>query len=390
MHLKLLYVFILTILGVQVNAQNSLRNFGDLRLHDGARMGLSTNLVNDGSFEDQSGFTGFYGTDSLWVTGAFKPIFNELEVAVDNSIWLNVPIEIGQALNFVFGDIIEFGKSSASYTSFPTNSAYFGESDMTKVNGFAHMTGKNGFVFPIGDEQQWRPLILNSAQVHDNALAAYFRVNAVGSQWDGQTLTSDMADNIDNLSEQEYWRLQTDLESTVSLSWNERSAIGQLTDNIENIAIIGWHLQNRRWEAISTAERAGNLTDGFLTTAEFVPNEYALLTFGSLTDEGGSVGSIEVIFDPGNYMVSNNQDGINDHLEIENMPFSNDNRMVIYNRWGKKVYEAKNYKNDFDGICNVDGLIIKKGDGLPSGIYFYILTLNDRNLQFQGYMFLTN
>lgn len=359
-------------------------------MHNNAQLGLFTNLVNDGNFVDNAGMTGFYGTDSLLISGAFKPIFNDLEIAVDNSIWLQAPIEIGRSLNFIYGDIIEYGKSSTYYTSFPNNAGYQGESDLTKVNGFAHLSGKNSFIIPIGDELQWRPLILNAPDIHENTFAAYFREDPSISNWDGLALNTDRATNVDQISAVEYWRLVAQEISSISLSWNTNSQISLLTAAVENLSVIGWNIANQRWEAIATATRVGDLTQGFITTENFVPNEFAVLTFGSIIDEGGSVGSIEIIFDPGNYIVSNNQDGTNDYLEIEQMPFSDDNRMVIYNRWGKKVYEAKDYKNDFDGICNVDGLIIKRGDGLPSGIYFYILTLNDHNLQFQGYMFLTN
>ncbi len=55
-------------------------------------------------------------------------------------------------------------------------------------------------------------------------------------------------------------------------------------------------------------------------------------------------------------------DGFNDYLKI---PFLNGypgNNVVIFNRWGKKVYEAKDYKNDWNG------------DELPSGTYFYVVS----------------
>lgn len=37
------------------------------------------------------------------------------------------------------------------------------------------------------------------------------------------------------------------------------------------------------------------------------------------------------------------------------------NELVIFNRWSQKVYETKNYLNDWDG------------DNLPDGVYFYVL-----------------
>ena len=37
------------------------------------------------------------------------------------------------------------------------------------------------------------------------------------------------------------------------------------------------------------------------------------------------------------------------------------NELIISNRWGQKVYECKNYLNDWDG------------DQLADGVYFYVL-----------------
>jgi hypothetical protein len=34
---------------------------------------------------------------------------------------------------------------------------------------------------------------------------------------------------------------------------------------------------------------------------------------------------------------------------------------VVFNRWGEKVFEAKNYNNNWDG------------KNLPDGVYFYVL-----------------
>ena len=44
---------------------------------------------------------------------------------------------------------------------------------------------------------------------------------------------------------------------------------------------------------------------------------------------------------------------------LENSAYP-DNVFIVYNRWGKKVYEQANYQNKFGG------------DGLPDGVYFYI------------------
>jgi gliding motility-associated-like protein len=56
-----------------------------------------------------------------------------------------------------------------------------------------------------------------------------------------------------------------------------------------------------------------------------------------------------------------NGDGINDYFEIKNLDSYISNELVIYNRWGRKVYEASNYSNQWDG------------DNLNNGAYFYVL-----------------
>ncbi|HRH38671.1 MAG TPA: gliding motility-associated C-terminal domain-containing protein, partial [Flavobacteriales bacterium] len=40
------------------------------------------------------------------------------------------------------------------------------------------------------------------------------------------------------------------------------------------------------------------------------------------------------------------------------------NELTIYGRWGNKVYEVSNYKNQW------------KADELPDGTYYYVLKLN--------------
>lgn len=56
-----------------------------------------------------------------------------------------------------------------------------------------------------------------------------------------------------------------------------------------------------------------------------------------------------------------NGDGVNDIYEIPNLDRYISNEIVIFNRWGHKVFEAKNYNNNWDGGT------------LPDGVYFYIL-----------------
>ncbi len=57
-----------------------------------------------------------------------------------------------------------------------------------------------------------------------------------------------------------------------------------------------------------------------------------------------------------------NADGINDVFEILNMEHYPVSQIVIYNRWGKKVFEHTDYYNNW-----------WDGQGHPDGVYFYVL-----------------
>jgi gliding motility-associated-like protein len=59
-----------------------------------------------------------------------------------------------------------------------------------------------------------------------------------------------------------------------------------------------------------------------------------------------------------------NHDGVNDYFYIPNIEFYPNSTMVIYNRWGRKVFESTNYMGDWDGENNSDG------------VYYYVFTIN--------------
>lgn len=59
-----------------------------------------------------------------------------------------------------------------------------------------------------------------------------------------------------------------------------------------------------------------------------------------------------------------NGDGMNDTWEIENIQFWPNAQIIVYSRWGQKVYQATNYSNDWTG------------DDLPVATYYYVIELN--------------
>ena len=84
---------------------------------------------------------------------------------------------------------------------------------------------------------------------------------------------------------------------------------------------------------------------------------------GCGTGENDTV-AIEVI--PCDIQVTNimtpNGDGYNDNLIFNYAQFYEQNNLVVYDRWGRKVFETDNYKNDWNGGT------------LNNGTYYWVLT----------------
>ncbi|MFT5250972.1 MAG: gliding motility-associated-like protein, partial [bacterium] len=98
-------------------------------------------------------------------------------------------------------------------------------------------------------------------------------------------------------------------------------------------------------------------------------------------DADNTNNTAELLVTPSCLKVYNNMtpngDGINDQFIISCIDQYSNNELEIFDRYGSIVYKAKNYKNDWTGIANQTSKIIRSGQQLPNGTYFFILKLND-------------
>jgi gliding motility-associated-like protein len=89
----------------------------------------------------------------------------------------------------------------------------------------------------------------------------------------------------------------------------------------------------------------------------------------SLDAGGGCEGVIEVKarycpLEPPN-IITPNADGKNDKFVITNLEYYPGSAIIIFNRWGKKVFESLDYQNDWGADENADG------------VYYYVLKVKD-------------
>lgn len=73
-------------------------------------------------------------------------------------------------------------------------------------------------------------------------------------------------------------------------------------------------------------------------------------------------------------VITPNDDDKNEYFFIPKLYLYPENYLGIYDRWGALVYQKRNYTNDWNA------------DGLPEGVYYYILNLDRNNFILKGWI----
>jgi len=369
-------------------AQSGLYHSGNLTVHDNAQIGLHTDFINNAVFDQSSGLVGFYGNRALIVSGNVPPSLWDTEIMMDGNLFLQNPIMVKNNVNFIAGNVLTPTNISAINLNFREDAFFTGESNASKVTGFASINDRAVFSFPVGDDEQLRPLVLNSENPTPLAVCAYFYENPSEPSSILQTFdTEAKVNNIGSVSEQEFWIVQSEVPARATISWNSRSALGAIPNaTLESIIVVGWSKSSNQWVIIGNSAISGDLTQGFVTSETFVPNNYGGITFGTIPLPTDTF----VVDNPtlGNYFLSPNGDGTNDFLVIDGLEESPNNSLRIFNRYGQMVFEQTNYTNEFRGVANTGTLIPNQATGLPEGVYYYLVTLDDLELEYTGFLFL--
>ena len=213
-----------------VFAQDAIHNYGTIQIHGNTNVGLHLNLVNDGTFDQTSGLVGFYSDENaLTISGAYMPVLFDTEISVGGGLVLETSVNVHNNVNLITGDIITEKSLSAVYSNFLDYSFYIGESSVSKINGYGAMTNKESFVFPVGNEDRLRPLTIESVAINAMAKCAYFFEDPNNSK----TLnidfnTSKKATDFISVSDKEFWRLESDVPSKITLTWDELQQVRAL------------------------------------------------------------------------------------------------------------------------------------------------------------------
>jgi uncharacterized repeat protein (TIGR01451 family)/gliding motility-associated-like protein len=143
--------------------------------------------------------------------------------------------------------------------------------------------------------------------------------------------------------------------------------IGTLTDG-----------QSVSLQIIATVNESGNYTNDAMIS-------------GNETDQDIDNNTSEVTVEVNKTLIvsegiSPNHDGKNDKWVVVGLEQYPNHKVMIFNRWGNKVFEASPYLNDWEGT-NMFGISVG-GKELPVGTYFYIIEPGNGEKAIKGYIYL--
>ena len=136
--------------------------------------------------------------------------------------------------------------------------------------------------------------------------------------------------------------------------------------------------ENVTLEATGNAASYTWLTQGSSTSIQIMPeplNKFVLTgqnAYNCFNKDSVSFDCSDFIFIPN--VFTPNGDKTNEKFLISNKFLLNTWNLDVYNRWGKKVYSAHPYNNEWDG------------DDLDAGVYYYSLEKRDSNNNHKGWV----
>ncbi len=354
-------------------SQGAFHNSGNIQIHDQGSIGFHIDVINDGDFNQNRGFTGFYNQNGkITISGSKKPIFNDVEVDVSEDLFLEVSLGINNNIEFTKGLIHtprDYNNISLDYMN---DVPSIGINNNKFVNGYSTMIGNLDFTFPIGDDNRYRPMRIENQTNMGVVRGAYFFEDPNLPNYFSENFeTNRFGNSLYSISTSEFWYLEGDTNTKITLTWDEYSNISALTQKLENLRVAGWNTGIKKWVNLGNTNFSGNTRRGEITSDYFIPNDYSVITFSSsdiLLD-----GDLKIFT-----AVSPNGNGSNDTLLIQGIAKFPENELFIYNRWGNLVYSKKSYNNDWS--------VLSDGNDLPVGTYFYTLKINGKK-DLTGYIY---
>lgn len=314
------------------------------------------------------GYTRFQGSSVQKISGAMPSEFLDVlfynqaaqpafQLSNDISISGNAEFNQGIVNNDIFGGTVSF-EQDAGHTNTWNGS---------HVDGEVIKNGSTDFIYPIGDKNLYRYARISApAEIASTFTGKYFFENS-----NGLYPHTSKQPEIELINNREYWTLTKEggtSDILLTLSWDETATTpaGVIASPESDIHIVRWDEAQGRWVDEGGVADVASRT----VTTPVEVSGYGVFTLGRVKAIHPDCVTIY------NAVTPDLADGKNDYFFIDCLENYPDNSVEIYNRWGVKLFETRNYDSNgnvfrgySDGRVTIDGS--KK---LPTGTYFYILT----------------
>ena len=213
----------------------------------------------------------------------------------------NIEMTVFNGHNFVAGGsgsmpgIVGTVRNQTSFMSFFNNGTVSNASNSGHVDGYVKNYNLPNFTFPIGDNNIYGPVAINTSILPSPVTAGYFHADPsiaiTSSLLGGNEVplpvgapfnTLSVANPNIIVSNIEYWDVNSIASMRISLYWGNHSQINSLSQGqLSNLRIVGW--DGSQWVVIpsninvSSTFSVGNIT----TSLEIIPNQFNVITLAA-------------------------------------------------------------------------------------------------------------
>jgi len=232
--------------------------------------------------------------------------------------------------------------------------AITGGNDAAHIDGPVERKGTGDWLFPVGNGSTYLPVVIPGVTG-----ASSFGILTLHELAGTDEITGDI--EFEKFSKVRYWELVTGgdpLDETVITLPNDEDDFNAVAAS--NTAMSDYVSLGSGASTSNSITSEGHPTYKYYTVAK-IRVDRSIDVYNAIS--------------PGN-------DGKNDFMTIQNIEFYPDNKVIIHNRWGDRVYEVSGYdnaQNAFTGHSN-------HGNRLPAGTYFYTIDLGNGSSKVTGYV----
>lgn len=343
--------------GSTLSVQGSLINNGTLTNNGSLVMGGV--WLNNGTYVPGEGRITFNSTSGEQIINHNAQAFSWLTIDGSGIKKFLADIVVERELILTNGIMVAENNSKII---FDESVVITGGSDQSHVQGAIQHSGSGNKLFPIGNGTTYLPVQINGIT------SATTQVRVSSTELGGSVLPK--SSSLKSISDQRYFTVDVVAGSlqnaTVMLPVRNENNLG---GSLQAWVVAQASALNDPFTSLGQSDATGSLSTGTVVSAQSPTKP--LLAVASADNSG------IIVF---NAIAPNGFD-LNRYMRIANLPTPN--KVVIFNRWGDKVYEVDNYDDTQVGK-RFAGLDIN-GNALPSGNYFYKIEVDKKEVK-TGYL----